>query len=210
VGVVGDNKAAARNFLLAEPGPELYRPYEQATSAFPEFLLRMRSAPGAALRPVRQLLAQRVPDRPVFASLLSEQVADQLGGLQLTAVQIMAFALVGFGLALLGIHGVLSYMVGRRTHEIGVRGALGASRGSIERLVLRDAGRLTLLGLAIGFPAALFASRLLQGLLYGTSRTDPAVYLVVGTAVGLVSLLAALAPARRAARVSPVITLRSE
>jgi predicted permease len=145
VGVVRDNKAAARNFLLSEPGPELYRPYEQASSAFPEFLLKMRSAPGAALRPVRQLLAQRVPDRPVFASLLSEQVADQLGGLQLTAVQIMAFALVGLGLALLGIHGVLSYMVGRRTHEIGVRGALGASRGSIERLVLRDAGRLTAL-----------------------------------------------------------------
>jgi len=210
VGVVRDNRAAGRNVLLSDPGPELYRPYEQVSTAFPAFLLRVSGSPGAALRPTRQLLARLVPDRPVFASLVAEQVSDQLGRLRLTAIQILAFAVVGLGLALLGIHGVLSYMVGRRTHEIGVRGALGASRASLERMVLGDAARLTALGLLIGLPAALLGSGLIQGMLYGTSRRDPVVYAGVAVGVAVVALVAAFAPARRAARVNPVIALRSD
>jgi ABC-type antimicrobial peptide transport system permease subunit len=210
VGVVHDNKAASRNLLLSEPGPELDRPYEQAPTAFPAFFLRVTGSPGGVLRQTRQLLARLVPDRPVFAAPVAEQVDDQLGRIRLNAIQVMAFAIVGLGLALLGIHGVLSYMVGRRTHEIGIRGALGASRASIEKMVLGDAARLTGLGLLIGFPAAMLATRLIRGMLYGTSRTDPVVYASVGLGVALVALLAAYAPARRAARVNPVIALRSD
>ena len=208
VGVVRDNKAAQPNLLLAEDGPEIYRPYEQAASAFPTFLVRAAGNPGPLLRPVREALARLVPDRPLDAQLLSQLVDDQLGQVRLTALQIMAFALVGLGLALVGIYGVLSYSVGRRAREIGIRGALGASRGAITAMILGQAAGLTLIGLVIGLAAATAATRLLGGMLYGTSPTDPTVYVAVALAVGLVSLLASYLPARRAARVDPVIALR--
>jgi putative ABC transport system permease protein len=209
VGVVRNSKAATRNLLLSGDGPELYRPYEQASSAFPTFFLRTAGTPAPLLRPVRQLLARLVPDRPVFASPMAQPLADQLGRVRLNALQIIAFALVGLALALLGIHGVLSYAVGRRTHEIGIRGALGATRGGIERMVLADAARLTLAGLALGLPLAALASKLIRGMLYGTNPRDPFVYAAVALAVIVVSLAAAWAPARRAARVDPLIALRA-
>jgi len=208
VGVVADSKAASRNLLLSEDDAELYRPYEQASSAFPAFFVRT-AAVGRELGPVRKLLARLVPDRPVFASLVAQQLSDQLGRVRLNAVQIIAFALVGLALALLGVYGVLSYAVGRRTHEIGIRGALGATRSGIERMVLRDALRLTLLGLVLGLPLAAFASTLIRGMLYGTSPRDPLVYAAVAGVVLAVSLAAAWAPARKAARVDPLIALRS-
>jgi putative ABC transport system permease protein len=209
VGVVRNNKAAGQNLLLSVDGPEIYRPYRQAPSAFPTFFVRAAGSPASLLRPIRDALVRLVPDRPVFASLMAENVRDQLGGVRLNAIQILAFALVGLALALLGIHGVLSYAVRQRTQEIGIRGALGASRRGIERMVLADAARLTALGVAVGLLAALLASKLIRGMLHGVSPSDPAVYVAVALAVGLVSLLAAYAPARRAARVDPVITLRS-
>ncbi len=210
VGVAHDNKAAAGNLLLSVDGPEIYRPYEQTPSAFPTFYVQARTGPAPLLKPTRELLARLVPDRPVFGSLLAQNVSDQLGGVRLNAIQILAFALVGLFLALLGIHGVLSYTVRQRTQEIGIRGALGASRGGIERMVLGSAARLAGFGVVIGLPVAFYASRLIRGILYGgVSATDPSVYVVVALAVGAVSLLAAWAPARRAARVDPVIALRA-
>lgn len=209
VGVVRNNKAAGRNLLLSEEGPELYRPYLQSPSAFPTFFVRASGSPAGLLRPIREALVRLVPDRPVFATLMAENVSDQLGGVRLNAIQILAFALVGLALALLGIHGVLSYTVRQRTQEIGIRGALGASRGGIERMVLADAARLTVLGVVIGLPVALLASKLIKGMLHGVSPTDPAVYAIVALMVGVVSIGAAFAPARRAARVDPLIALRS-
>jgi putative ABC transport system permease protein len=209
VGVARDNKAAGRSLLLSEDGPELYRPYEQASSAFPTFFVRAASGPAPLLRPMREILVRLVPDRPVFAALLSENVNDQLSGVRLNALQVMAFALVGLFLALLGIHGVLSYAVGRRTQEIGIRGALGATRGGIERMVLGDALRLTALGVVLGLPVAVLVTKPIRGMLYGTSPTDPVVYGAVALAVGVVSVVAGYAPARRAARVDPVIALRA-
>ena len=209
-GVVRDNRAARGNLLLAEDGPELYRPYEQASSAFPTFYLRAAGDPGALLRPMRQVLVRRVPDRPLFASALSQQVDNQLAAVRLNALQIAAFAVVGLGLALMGIHGLLAYTVRRRTHEIGIRSALGATRQGLVSMVLADGIRLTLAGLILGVPIALFASRVIRGILYGTSPTDPLVYGVVAAAVAAVSLLAAYLPARRAARVDPLIAMRAE
>lgn len=209
VGVVADNRAARPDLLLAEEGAELYRPYEQAPSPFPTFLVSAAGAPAGLLRPVREVLVRLVPDRPVFASLVSEEVEAQLSGVRVTAWQMLGFALVGLGLALVGIYGVLSYAVGRRTREIGIRGALGASRGVLGRMVLLDAARLAGLGLAIGLPLAVVASRLIEGLLHGTSRTDPAVYVLIAATVLVVALAASWIPARRASRVDPAEALRS-
>jgi ABC-type antimicrobial peptide transport system permease subunit len=107
------------------------------------------------------------------------------------------------------VYGVLSFEVGRRTREIGIRSALGASRRRIAGDTVFDAGKLIALGVAIGLPAASFASRLLAGLLYTTSPRDPSVMAAVVACIVVVSLVAAYLPARRAGRVDPIIALKS-
>ncbi|HKW08782.1 MAG TPA: ABC transporter permease, partial [Gemmatimonadaceae bacterium] len=181
VGVVRDNKAAQPNVLLADDGPEIYRPYEQAPSAFPTYLVRATRglAPQSLLRPTRLALIRSVPDRPVFTSLVAEQVANQLAGVRTNAFQILGFALIGLILALVGIHGVLAYTVSRRTREIGIRGALGATRGALRAMVLRDALLLVGIGLVIGLPVAALVTPLIGELLHGTRVSDPGVYAAV-------------------------------
>jgi ABC-type antimicrobial peptide transport system permease subunit len=140
---------------------------------------------------------------------VARQLSLQLEGVRTNALQILSFALIGLVLALVGVHGVLAYTVSRRTREIGIRGALGASRGRLRAMVLRDALLLVLIGLAIGLPVAGFASRFLEELLHGTSVANPAVYVAVVAIVLVASFVASWIPARRAARVDPVIALRS-
>lgn len=209
VGVVHDHKGAQGSLLLADDGPEVYRPYEQAPSPFPSFFVRATGSPAGLLKPMRDLLVRSVPDRPVFASRVADRVAEQLGGVRVTTFQIVGFAVVGFLLALIGIHGVLAYAVGRRTREIGIRGALGASRAALRRMVLRDAARLTGVGLGLGIVGARFATSLIRDLLHGTSPTDPLVFGAVALVVLAVSLVASAIPARRASRIDPMEALRS-
>jgi putative ABC transport system permease protein len=137
-------------------------------------------------------------------------VRNQFAGVRRNTMQITAFALVGLLLALIGVYGVLSFDVSSRSREIGIRGALGASRGTIARSVLFGASRLTLIGVAIGVPAAIITTKLIRGLLYGTSPTDPASLIVVAFIVFVAGLLASYVPARRAAGVDPVVALRSD
>lgn len=209
VGVVADNKASASNVLLAEAGPVLYRPYRQLPSAFPTFLVRSSQAPTPLLTPIRRLVSQLVPDRPAFTGLAQEQVDQQLEGMRENARQIIGFAVVGILLAIFGIYGVLAYMVGQRSRELGIRGALGASRGMLARMVLSDGLVLAVLGIAIGLPAAAGASQLIASVLYGMPHRDPVVYGSVTAIVLAVCVLAAYGPARRAALINPVETLRS-
>ncbi|HKW49592.1 MAG TPA: FtsX-like permease family protein, partial [Gemmatimonadaceae bacterium] len=210
VGVVRDNKAAQPNVLLAIDGPEVYRPYDQTPSAFPTYLVRATNglAPQTLLRPTRQALIRAVPDRPLFTQLAAEQVALQLAGVRTNAFQILGFALIGLVLALVGIHGVLAYTVSRRTREIGIRGALGASRGTLRIMVLRDALVLVAAGLVIGLPVAAFAGPFMRGLLHGTDERDVTVYIAVALIVLIASFIASWIPARRASRVDPITALR--
>jgi putative ABC transport system permease protein len=209
VGVVANNKAARPNLLLDDDGPELYRPYDQAPSAFPAFFVAATSRPDRLLRPVNVLLARLVPDRPVFATLVSQTVAQQLGGVRTNAMQILAFAMAGLLLAVIGVYGVLSFEVSRRTREIGIRSALGASGTRIAGGTMIDAARLVALGVLIGVPVAAFATRLIGGLLYTTSPYDPSVFASVAACIVVVALVAAYLPARRAVRVDPIIALKS-
>ena len=208
IGVVRDNYAARPGLILADPGPELYRPLDQAPSPFPTFLVLSSARPAELLRPVRDLLVRQVPERPVFATLMADQVSGQLSGARVTALQILVFAMLGLGLAMTGLYGVLAYTVGRRIREIGIRGALGASRGRLRGMVLRDAAVLAGIGVAIGVPVAVRTGRLLDDLLHGTAPGDPVVLASVATGVLLVALGAAWLPATRAARVDPVVALR--
>ena len=209
VGVVADNRAARGNVLLAEDGPELYRPFLQAHSAFPTFIVRASASPAPLLKPVRETLIRLVPDRPVFASLPSETIASQLRGARVTAWQVFGFAAAGLALALIGIYGVLAYELGQRRREIGIRAALGASRWRITSLMIFDAARIATVGIAFGVPGAIFAMRLLTDAVYPTSPNDPLVFGIVALVTLIVSLLAAYVPAWRAGRVDPIVVVKN-
>ena len=209
IGVLRDNKAARPNLLLADDGPELYRPLAQAPSASPSLFVRTTGAAAPVVRSLRQLVLRLVPDRPAFTGLVSDRVDQQLAGVRATAMQIVAFAFVGLVLALTGVYGVLSYAVSRRSREMGIRTALGATGLRIRVLVLRDALVLASSGIVLGLMAAKSVARMLEGLLYGVSAEDPQVFAIVAGFLVFVALVASYVPAHRAARIAPVTALRS-
>jgi ABC-type antimicrobial peptide transport system permease subunit len=122
----------------------------------------------------------------------------------------VAFALLALVLGIIGIYGVLSFLVSTRTREMGIRVALGAQRGDILRLVMKDGARFAIIGVSLGVISALALSRLLASELYGVSPADPLTFLVAASIMTLVTLLACYVPTRRAMRVDPMVALRYE
>jgi putative ABC transport system permease protein len=137
-------------------------------------------------------------------------VNDALAPTRFTLILIGIFAAVALLLASIGIYGVISYAVRQRTHELGIRIAMGASPNSIFRLVVGQGMLLALLGLAVGLAAAFSMTRLLASILFGVSPTDPATFIGISLLLTLVAGLACYLPARRATRVDPMIALRYE
>jgi putative ABC transport system permease protein len=123
---------------------------------------------------------------------------------------ISGFGLLALALAGAGLYGLLAYSVAQRTHEIGLRIALGAQRRDVLRLVVLDGMKLTLIGLVIGLPASYGLTKLMKGYLYGVSLTDPLTFAVISVTLLAVALLACYAPARRATLVDPMVALRCE
>ena len=141
---------------------------------------------------------------------MDEVVHSRLFTSRIFGIMFGVFALAALLLASIGLYGVMAYSVAQRTHEIGVRLALGAEPNDVLRLVVRQGARLAGAGLLLGIPGALMLSRLLQGSLYGVSSSDPATFAGIAILLSGVALLASYLPARRAARLDPVVALRHD
>jgi putative ABC transport system permease protein len=208
VGVAADGKY---HRLVEDPIPYMYLPFEQSYQS--SMVVHVRAA--GPLAPITSLmraelarLDSNVPletpaslERAVRVSLMPHRVA---------AMVIGSLGALGLLLAAIGLYGVLAFVVGQRTREFGVRLALGAGAAHVFRLVFGQAGALVLAGLAAGLVLAFAATRLLATLLVNTSATDPATFVLVALVLGAAALLAAFGPARRATRVDPLITLKSD
>ena len=208
IGVVGD----VRNEGLSKPsGTALYIPASLAPRAKLDLFLRTAGDPLAIAGAVRQAIRDYEPDQAITEiAPLEQEVQDTVAQPKFFTTVLSAFGGVALLLAGLGIFGVISYSVGQRTREIGIRMALGASRAEVLGMVLRQAATLLGVGAAIGLLGSLLCGRLLVGLLYGMSAADPASLAASLAVLSLVALAAALIPAARATRIDPMVALRYE
>jgi ABC-type antimicrobial peptide transport system permease subunit len=173
--------------------------------------IRAVGDPNAILADVRKALNEVAPDLPIERiTPLALQVDRSLSPERMGSVVTSAFGILALGLACFGLYGVMSYAVSRRTSEIGVRMALGARPANVLWAILKEALILVMLGLAIGVPVVIFASRSLAALLYGIEPDDPLTLLATMFVLISVAVFAALWPAWRASRVNPVAALRHE
>jgi putative ABC transport system permease protein len=209
--VVGIIKDVHRSDLKRAIRPELYLCSLQFTPRTQRLLVRTAGEPTAILPAVRWELQAIDPQLPLYgAQALAEEVSDTLTQSRFQAVLLTGFAATALLLAAIGIYGVTSHAVGQQTQEMGIRMALGARRGEVMRLVLRQHAMPSLIGVVIGVAAAIVLSQSLQSLLYGVRPTDPLTFGAMALTLTAVALLACVIPALRATRVDPVIALRGE
>jgi len=208
VGEVGNVKA----FGLERPDlPTLYRPYAQHPVGLIAFTIRTEGDPAALSKSAEQAVWDVDEDQPVFQAFPMSTLAAQSVALRRVSTLLLAlFATLALALAAVGIYGVMAYSVAQRTHEIGVRMALGAQSTDILLLVLEQGARLVLLGVILGMFAALALTRLMASILFDVSASDPMTFLCITTLLMAVALLACYIPARRAMRVDPMVALRYE
>jgi predicted permease len=197
---------------------QLYIPCMQMPDAFVAMqasgsavIVRSSQAGAGLLDSIRHASQQMSREQIIFAPQSMDQViADSLAERRFSMILLGVFAALALLLASVGIYGVLSHVVGQRTHDIGVRMALGARRSDILRLILVGAGRLALIGVAVGLVSALGLTRLMANLLYGVGPRDPMTFIAVPAILISVALLASYVPARRATKVDPITALRYE
>jgi ABC-type antimicrobial peptide transport system permease subunit len=169
------------------------------------------SSPTALHSEIRAAAAEVNPNLPISAEgTLDGLLAGSMARTTFTLFTLLVAGAVALLLGVVGLYGVVSYAVSRRTREIGVRIALGADSGNVSSMVVRQGAMLAGLGVAIGLVAAAALTRLMASLLYGVEPTDPATFAIVGTLLMSVAVAASYVPARRAARMDPLEALRSE
>jgi predicted lysophospholipase L1 biosynthesis ABC-type transport system permease subunit len=208
VGVVRDLRRAD---LRREIRPELYLNTLQLRPRSQMLLIRTAGDPAAILPAVRHEVRTLNPQLPLFAvGTLADQVSETLASTRFGAVLLATFAVVALLLATIGIYGVTAHAVGQRTHEVGIRMALGARHGNVLGLMIVEHLRPAVAGVLIGAAGALALGSSLRTLVYGVGVADPLTYLAMAAALLLVTLFACWVPARRATRVDPLIALRAQ
>ena len=224
VGVVKDYR---EEVVDLDPRPTIYESLAVNTDLMFTVVLRTTFSTGGGAPPpprssalwpqellaptIRGIIRELDPDLPVAAvTPLTARVGEALAPHRFSMTLMALFAMAGVVLATVGLYGVLSYLAAQRTHEIGVRIALGATGGDVVRLVTRQAVGLTAIGMAGGLALALASARLMSGLLFGVNAYDPATYALVLALLSVVAMCAVLAPVRRALRVSPLVALHAE
>ncbi|HUP22513.1 MAG TPA: ABC transporter permease [Thermoanaerobaculia bacterium] len=208
VGVVQTGKYRS----LGEPPTEfMYLPQRELFTTGMSLVARTRSDPAAVLRAVQGAVRAMDAEMPVFdVRTMEDHMGIALLPARLGGAVLGLFGILGLTLAAVGIYGVTAYSVARRRRELGIRVAMGADRSSVLRMVLSEGMRTTALGVAIGLAAAAGAARLVRGLLYDTSAFDPVAFVGVPAVLAAVALLAVYVPARRAAGLEPMRSLRAE
>jgi putative ABC transport system permease protein len=209
VGVVGD----VRQYGPArEPQPEIYMPYQQHfyNGATLFVVVRTATEPAAFAPSIQRKARERSPEVSVRLTTLDALLTEHVATPKFRAWLLSLFGVVALCLAMAGVYGVMAYVAGQRSKEIGVRMALGASARSVLWLMLGRGLKLTALGLAAGIVGAIASTRFVSGMLFHVKPDDPATYAGVVTGLALLSLLATYLPARRASRIDPIIVLRQE
>jgi putative ABC transport system permease protein len=208
VGIVGDVRFNAPDVPAA---PEAYRPNAQAGQVFMHYVVRTREQPLAMAGRIRDAIHSLDASVPVAeVRALDDLLSTSTKTRRSVGLLLVAFAALGVVLGAVGIYGVISYGVAQRTRELGIRSALGALERRIVAMVVGEGVRLAAVGVAIGGVGAIGATRALRSLVYGVGTSDPLLYVVVAATLFGVAALACAAPARRAARVDPLVALRGD
>jgi putative ABC transport system permease protein len=208
VGVVGDTRDHG---LDGGPTPTLYEPFAQELIVAGAMVVRASSDPAVLQSSIVRAIREVYPRQLIEHVATIDQIRDEtVAPRRLNAMFIASFGVLAFVIAMVGIAGVLAFSVSSRTAEIGIRMSVGADAGRVRRMVLGEGGVLLAVGLAVGLTGAVFAARLLRGLLFGVTPHDPATLAAVAAVLAAVGVAACWIPAARAARVDPAVALRAE
>ena len=208
--IVGVVRHVYRSGPAREGEPQIYFPFAQHVQTPLSYVIRTSVEPLSVLRAVRAEVTAMDPELPIarvasMATLESAALARE----RFNALMLVVFAATALLLAAIGLYGVMAYLVSQRQAEIGIRLALGGGPGDVARMVVGDGMRMALTGIVIGTLTSLALARVLDGLLYGISPTDPLTYAIIAATLAVVALLASAVPARRATKADPVSALRS-
>jgi putative ABC transport system permease protein len=208
VGIIANTRNAG---IRNDPNPVVVLPYSLIAPLQRMLAVRTAADPNLQLNPIRAVVRDIDRDQPLGRPItVSEVLGEDVIQPRFTMALFSAFALIGLALAAAGIYSVLSFHVLRRTHELGVRMALGAPRAHVLGLMLMMGGRLVVIGLAIGVAVSLASTRLLRSQLFGVQPADTISYVAVAALLACVAFVACYIPARRAADVDPLVALRQE
>jgi putative ABC transport system permease protein len=208
VGVVGSVRHRARG---EEPRPEMFVPWSQVPAPALNVVARAQIEPASFAAALRRAVASADPNLPLFeARTMEDRLYDSIAQPRFNTALLGAFAALALAMAVVGLYAVMAVSVAQRTHELGVRFALGAQRRDVIALVLRQGMKLVAIGIALGLAGSWALTRVLTTLLYQVKATDPLTFLAAPAVLIAVALLACWAPARQAAKVDPITSLRYE
>jgi putative ABC transport system permease protein len=209
IGVVGNVRQRGPE---REPMPECYMPYLQHAfnGATLSLVVRTASDPNALAQTLRRLARDTNPDAPMKFTTMETMISDNVATPRFRTIVLAVFGGLALCLAVAGVYGVMAYAVSQRFNEVGVRIALGATTGSVVRLVLGQGLALACIGLGLGLAGSIAVTRVIKSMLFQVQPNDPFVYMAVAVLLGAVTLIAGYVPASRAAKIDPMVALRQE